>query len=250
MIKKVILIAHDNDGSRELFTSIYESHKDIEFALIITQGLYYKKTIIQSIIKLLTEASFVFCLRRFIDLFIYRLKGDTLYYRAKGRKIKIVFTKDVNGELCHDFIEKYAPDLIVSTFTMHILKKSTIALSRVASIQCHPSVLPNYRGLEVFFWALANNEKTSGVSVFYLAEKIDAGKVIMQEEFVIDDNETLVSIYAKLTRIAAKLLVETIRKFKNGEEFVVIDSSGIGQYYPMPTRDAYKRFIDFGKKWR
>lgn len=250
MIKKIILIAHSNDGSRELFKSIYEHHKDIEIALIITEGLYYKKTVIQSIIKMLREASFMFCFQRFIDLLIYRLKGDTLYSQAIESKVMIYFTKDVNGELCHDFIKKFAPDLIVSTFTMHIISRATMELSRVASIQCHPSILPSYRGLEVFFWALANDEKTSGVSVFYLDEKIDSGKVIMQERFAIDQNETVVSIYTKLTRITAKLLIETIEKFKKGEEFPSIESSGEGQYFPMPTREAYKKFRSLGKKWR
>lgn len=250
MIKKVILIAHNNDGSRELFTSIHESHKDVEFALIITEGLYYKKTFFQSMVKMLREASFVFCFQRLLDLLMYRLRGDTLISQAKKRGVKMFFTNDVNGEASHNFIKEFAPDLIISTFTMHIIKRPTMELSRVASIGCHPSILPHYRGLEVFFWALANNEKSSGVSVFYLTEKIDAGKVIMQEEFVIAEDETLVSIYAKLTRVTAKLLIETIKKFKKDEPFSIIDSSGDGQYYPMPTREAYRKFTRLGKKWR
>ena len=54
---------------------------------------------------------------------------------------------------------------------MHILKKNVIKLPKFYTIGCHPSILPNYRGLEVFFWALANGERESGVSVFYMEKK-------------------------------------------------------------------------------
>ena len=56
---------------------------------------------------------------------------------------------------------------------MHILNKNVIRLPKISTIGCHPSILPNYRGLEVFFWALVNGEKESGVSVFYMTEKIN-----------------------------------------------------------------------------
>jgi len=250
MIKKIIIVGHDNYGTREIFTTVVDAHPDIEFQLIITTGLYYKKRTFESIFKMLREASFVFCFYRFVEMVKDRIKGDTLYSRAKARKVPVYFTKDINGVSAHGFIKKFAPDIIVATFTMHIFKQSTINLSSVATIGCHPSILPNYRGLEVFFWTLANGEISSGVSVFHLTEKIDEGKVIMQEKFNIAPDETVESIYVKLTRISSRLMVSTIEKFKRGEEFKNIPCSGKGCYFPMPTREAYKKFKAAGRKWR
>jgi methionyl-tRNA formyltransferase len=110
--------------------------------------------------------------------------------------------------------------------------------------------LPNYRGLEVFFWALANGERESGVSVFYITEKIDAGKVIMQEKFTIDHDETVKSIYKKLTKICAKLMSQTLHKISKRESFNEHPQIGKGSYYPMPTRKAYKKFKQSGKRWK
>ncbi len=248
-IKKVVIVGHDNYGVRQILTSLIEAHQNIEFGVIITKGLYYRRSVVASIVKMLKEASIIFCFKRFIDIAKYKLKGDTLYSRVKRKGITFYFTKDVNDSSTRDFINKFAPDIILSTFTMHILNKSTIGLSHVATIGCHPSILPNYRGLEVFFWALANGETSSGVSVFYMDEKTDVGRVIAQERFDIDSEETVESIYDKLTRISAKLLVDTLEKFKQGQDIPIIPSSGKGSYFPMPTRGAYKQFKRRGRRW-
>ncbi|MFA5839221.1 MAG: formyltransferase family protein [Candidatus Margulisiibacteriota bacterium] len=250
MIKKIILVGHDNFGAREIISEIVKNHPHIDFCIIITTGLYYKKSFFASIIKMLREASFVFCLNRFWDGLIYKFKGDTLYSRSKKWKIEVYFTEDINGSKAHEYIKDFSPDLIVSTFTMHIYKEATIKLARVATIGCHPSILPDYRGLEVFFWQLVNKETSSGVSIFYMAEKIDAGNVIMQEKFDITPDESVDSLYRKLTRITARLMVTTIEKFKLGDKFEIFPSSGKGSYYPMPTRDAYRQFIAKKGKWR
>lgn len=250
MIKKLVFIAHDNYGSREIFTRLVQDHPDVEFNLIITQGLYYRKGFIASVFKMLREASFWFCFHRFLELTAYKLKGDSLESRAKKFGVTIYKAIDVNDKVSNDFIRSVAPDVIFSTFTMHILKKNTIALSRVATIGCHPSILPEYRGLETFFWVLANGEKTSGVSVFYVSEKIDAGQVIMQEPFNVTDNETVESIYSKLTGICARLLSETLSGLKSNRQFSIYPQQGKGSYFPMPTKEAYKRFKKSGKKWK
>jgi methionyl-tRNA formyltransferase len=251
---KIVIVGHDNYGAREIFTRIVKSHPDLEFSLIITTGLYYKNSYFRSIYKMLKEASFkasyIFCLNRFIELLKYKIGENTLLSRAKQMNIPFLMSDDINGFRSQEFIKQFDTDIIISTFTMHVFNQSTINLSRIATIGCHPSILPNYRGLEVFFWALANGETSSGVSVFYLDEKIDAGKVIMQEQFVITNEETVRSIYIKLTEIAGRLLVSSLEKFKRQKKFSHIPTFGKGSYYPLPTRSCYKKFKASGRKWR
>ncbi len=250
MVKKIVIVGHDNYGAREIFENIVNTHSELEFLLIITTGLYYKKTFFNSVVKMLKEASIPFCFNRFIELAKYKIKGDTLYSRANKRNISVFFTDDINGDHAIGMIKKFSPDLIISTFTMHVFKQQTINMSRIATIGCHPSILPHYRGLEVFFWALANRETSSGVSVFYLSEKIDQGQVILQEKFEITDTETVESIYMKLTEVAGRLLSDAVKKIIRNESFPEIFSHDKGSYYPMPTHIAYKKFKASGRKWR
>jgi len=249
-VRKVVIIGHDNYGVREIFTRIVEENSAFEYILVITTGLFHRKSFFQSIIKLLKEASILFSLNRFIEMVIFYLKGDTLFKRATDYKVKIVYSKDVNDEKTYGILKKFNPDVILSTFTMHLLKRKLIELSKSVTVGCHPSILPSYRGLETFFWALANGEKESGVSVFYLTEKVDVGKIIMQEKFAISHDETVKSIYEKLTKISAKLMSQTLYKISKGETFNEYPQVVGDSYYPMPTREVYKRFKQSGKKWK
>lgn len=247
--RRVVLVGHDNFGSREIFSRIVDEHPDLDFLLLVTTGLYYKRSYLGSVFKLLREASWIFCARRWWELQKYRLKGDTLVRRAKARGVPLQFCDDINGREAHAWIRDFGPALLVSMFTMHIYQQETLDLPSAASIGTHPSILPEYRGLEVFFWALANQEKASGVSVFDLSAKIDVGQVFLQEAFDIVPDETVESIYEKLTDITARLLSEGVSLRIRSAELESIPSEGKGSYYPMPTREAYARFRRSGHGW-
>jgi folate-dependent phosphoribosylglycinamide formyltransferase PurN len=253
MIKKVIFVAHENDGSRELFTKLYEDHKkDIDFQVIITTGLYYRKSLIASIWKMLTKASFWFCFHRFLDLLQYKSKFDTLEKRAKKWNVPVYFSNDINDETTTAYIKSLQPDLMFSTYTMHILKNHVINIPKHGTIGCHLGLLPNQRGLETFFWVIANEEKETGVSVFYITEKIDKGKLIMEERFDIPADETVTSIYKKETEMTGAMLSKTLSKLKNNESFesISIPEGRKEKYHGMPTREAYRKYKKLGKKWK
>jgi folate-dependent phosphoribosylglycinamide formyltransferase PurN len=247
-LKKILLVGHDNYGSREIFTKIVDSHPDIDFSLFITQGIYHKRSFISSVIKLLREASWAFCFIRYLEMLAYRFRNDTLKRRAARRKVPTFFIKDINSPETRRLMDDIAPDLMMSMFTMHVYKKETLNLPKHGSVGTHPSILPHYRGLEVFFWALANEETESGVSVLFLSNVIDEGKVFLQERFAIERTETVSSIYRKLTTITARLMSRAITVLQEGSvEF--LPSEGTGSYYPMPTSEAYKRFRKTTHRW-
>lgn len=251
--KKVIaLVGHDNYGSREIFSQIYSENnsENVSFVLFISTGLYYNKSYLGSIWKLLKEASFIFCLLRFLEGLWFKVKGDTLYSRAlKLSNVEVHFTNDINSQISKDILVSKKVDLLVSMFTMQILKAETIKLPPLGTIGTHPSILPAYRGLEVFFWMLANKETQAGVSVFFLNPKIDFGKVFMQEKFEIDTIETVESIYVKLTSISARLMALAVKSVLNNEALTFIEYNGKGSYFPMPTRAAFRKYLSSGHGW-
>jgi folate-dependent phosphoribosylglycinamide formyltransferase PurN len=247
--KNIGIIAHDNYGAREIFSKICRDHPDLNITLFITTGLYYKKTPVQSIIKLLKEASFIFCFMRFAEGLLYQFRRDTLPRRAKALGVKTFYTADINSENSRKIMKENGIELLVSTFTMHILNKETINLPKYSTIGTHPSILPSYRGLEVFFWALANQERSSGVSVFFLDPKIDLGKVFLQETFDILKTETVESIYKKLTEICARLLSDGITLLKEDRKLTFFPDSPSASYYPMPTKQAFRKFLKSGHRW-
>ena len=59
-------------------------------------------------------------------------------------------------------------------------------------------MLPNYRGASPIQYALLNGDKKTGVTTFFMDDKIDNGKIIMQKEFKINDNDNYESLIRKV----------------------------------------------------
>jgi methionyl-tRNA formyltransferase len=81
----------------------------------------------------------------------------------------------------------------------------------MGSLNLHGSLLPQYRGAAPINWAVINGEKETGVTTFKLKHAIDTGDILMQERFVIGENDTAGEVHDKMMAIGASLLVKTVR---------------------------------------
>lgn len=242
---RLFLIGHDNSGSQAMFKSLLAAFPDASFELAVTTGLYYRKTLLQSIFKMLRESSFVFCASRAVEMFLHRIKGESLGSIASAAGIACFETSDINGADALARIRRFAPDIIVSLYSMHIYRAEILSIPRLAAISAHPSVLPNYRGLEVFFWAMANGEDQIGVSVFKLTPRIDFGLVANEVVLPLSKPDSMRRVYRVITDAAADLLIKTIREIADGTARFR-EPQGAGSYFKMPTRDAMRRFWHAG----
>ena len=241
IVMKLFCVGHDNAGSQAIFKSIRAAFPEAEIELAITTGLYYRKTFVQSIAKLLRESSFIFCASRAFEMVMHRFKGETLRKIAGETNVPFFETDDVNGKETVARMKAFAPDFLVSLYTMHIYRAEVLAIPRFAAISAHPSIIPNYRGLEVFFWAMANGEDSIGVSAFKLTPKIDFGLIVNEVVLPLYKPDRLRRVYAAITEAAATLLVKSIREILEGKaEFRA--PCGAEHYFKMPTREAMARF--------
>jgi len=238
---RIFLVGHDNIGSQTILKSLLAAFPEATFELAITTGLYYRKTFLQSVTKMLRESSVIFCASRALEMAVHRVKGNTLETLAKGAGIPFFKTADINGSEAIQRARAFNPDLIVSLYTMHIFRAEILQIPRLAAISAHPSILPNYRGLEVFFWAMANGEDSIGVSVFKLTPKIDFGLIINEIVLPLSKPDRVRRVYRAITEAAASLLVKSIGEIVD-ESAKFREPEGAGKYFGMPTRDAMARF--------
>jgi folate-dependent phosphoribosylglycinamide formyltransferase PurN len=245
-IKKIVLVGHDNEGSARLFDCIVSAYPDIDFILVISEGLYYGKSNTASILKLLREASWLFVLFRFVELVKYKIFGKSLLSLARKNGVNAIYTRDVNSRNIIEKIKTFEPDLLVSLFTMQIYKNEVLSVPRFGGITSHPSILPQYRGLEVFFWVLANGETETGVSVFHLTNKVDSGRVFEQEVVPINKDTSVAGLYKKITEIGGRLLVKGIHDI-DSNQISYFPPKGDSSYYPMPDRASFRRFLKTGR---
>ena len=76
---------------------------------------------------------------------------------------------------------------IVVAFRM--LPKQVWAMPEYGTFNLHASLLPQYRGAAPINWAIINGEKLTGVTTFFIDEKIDTGAIILQRETEINEND-------------------------------------------------------------
>ena len=96
------------------------------------------------------------------------------------------------------------------------LPKLVWEIPHLGTINLHGSALPNYRGAAPINWVIINQENETGVTTFYINEKIDSGKIILIEKIKIENSETYDSLLNKMIFVAKKLIIATLIEIKNG----------------------------------
>ena len=103
---------------------------------------------------------------------------------------------------------------IVVAFRM--LPKVVWQMPEYGTFNLHASLLPNYRGAAPINWAIINGETKTGVSTFFIDDKIDTGDMILQENIQIEANENAGSLHDKLMVIGSQLVLKTVKLIKQG----------------------------------
>lgn len=103
---------------------------------------------------------------------------------------------------------------VVVAFRM--LPQEVWALPEFGTFNLHASLLPDYRGAAPINWALIKGETETGVTTFFIDEKIDTGQIIEQRKLPIGPEETAGELHDRLMALGAGLVVETARAIANG----------------------------------
>ena len=88
-------------------------------------------------------------------------------------------------------------------------------MPKYGTFNLHASLLPNYRGAAPIHWAIINGETKTGVTTFFIDEKIDTGAIILQESIAIDSDETVGSLHDKLMLLGSDLVLKTVKSIEN-----------------------------------
>ena len=107
-------------------------------------------------------------------------------------------------------------DIIITAAFGQILPKELLEAPRLGCINVHASLLPQYRGGAPIHQAIIDGQDTTGVTIMYMAEKLDAGDIISQQEIVIEDADHTGSLFEKLSGVGRELLRETLPSIIDG----------------------------------
>ena len=104
---------------------------------------------------------------------------------------------------------------VVVAFRM--MPKVLFSMPRLGTFNLHASLLPDYRGAAPINYAVINGETKSGVTTFFINEKIDKGNILLQAETEISPEDNAGTLHDRLMEIGAKLVVETLDGLAEGK---------------------------------
>src|SRR3989339_2075511 len=163
--------------------------------------------------------STVECLRKLLQnslkpkIIIIPEKYDSRKLIFLGKKANIKIIKSVYKRSLIPYLSDC--DIIVSVSWPFIIRNEVLRMFPGRILNVHASLLPKYRGQHPLNWALLNDEKKIGVTIHLVSEELDAGNILIQKSINIKDEADMQYIRKKIHSIGAKLLVESIKKFKN-----------------------------------
>lgn len=132
-----------------------------------------------------------------------------------SQNLTVLQPTNLKNEEFHKELKSLKADLhIVVAFRM--LPKVVWQMPQFGTFNLHASLLPAYRGAAPIHWAIINGETKTGVTTFFIDDKIDTGEIILREEIAITDEETVGSLHDKLMVLGADLVAKTINLIAEG----------------------------------
>ncbi len=145
---------------------------------------------------------------------------------AENLGIKVEQPEDVNEENFVNFIASLNPDIIITVAFGGYLKRAFRKIPKFGCINVHPSLLPKYRGSSPINFPLLNGDEETGVTIFKIVAKMDAGPIISQEKINLDNKINFSELEELLIKKGVNLLINTLKKYeKNKVEFIHQDDS-------------------------
>ncbi len=135
---------------------------------------------------------------------------------AAKHNIPVYAPEDVNHPVWVGRLQAMAPDFFFSFYYRDLLKEELLAIPSKGALNLHGSLLPKYRGRVPLNWALINGEKETGVTLHYMTAKADAGDIVAQKAFAINDNDNACTLFGKAVEAATELLDENLPKLVAG----------------------------------
>ena len=108
-------------------------------------------------------------------------------------------------------LKSFKADLFVVVSFGQILTRRILSIPKIYCINLHPSLLPKYRGAAPVNWSVINGERTTGLTVIKMNEKMDSGDIILQRNMAIDREDDSGTLNDKLSELGAVLLLDAVR---------------------------------------
>ena len=167
-----------------------------------------------------------------------KLQAPPVKILARERGIEIFQPSKIkNNEEARAVFERIAPDACVVAAYGRILPEWMLGLPRLGCINVHASLLPKYRGAAPINWAIARGERETGITIMQMDAGLDTGPMLARRQVEIAAEETAPELSARLARLGAELLSETLPRIERGEIRHFPQNDSEATYAPILKRE-------------
>ncbi|GAB4161022.1 MAG: methionyl-tRNA formyltransferase [Winogradskyella sp.] len=150
-----------------------------------------------------------------------KLKPSAVKEFAQKHNLNVLQPTNLKADSFIEELKTLSANLqIVVAFRM--LPNVVWSMPEYGTFNLHASLLPQYRGAAPIHWAIINGEEKTGVTTFFIDEKIDTGAIILSEETKIHEDTTVGQLHDKLMAIGSELVVKTVRQIEKDEVTTVV----------------------------
>lgn len=186
-----------------------------------------------------------------LDLFMPKTRDGRFYsVRSVLKCFGIDFIEvhyDLNKPEYLNYIKSKTPDVIVSSNSLYF-GGEVLNIPKYGCINRHSALLPSYGGLWPVFQAYVHGESHVGASVHMMVAKIDAGKVLAQEEIPVEKGDTIADLYKKCFHCSSDVILRALEKIRNND-LSTVENGRERSYFSFPTDEAWKIFRKKGGRF-
>ena len=174
-----------------------------------------------------------------------KIKYSAIKEYALAQNLNLLQPTNLKDENFLTDLKKLEADVqVVVAFRM--LPEAVWSMAKYGTFNLHASLLPNYRGAAPINWAIINGEEKTGVTTFFIDNKIDTGAIILSNTINIEATENAGQLHDKLLDIGSTTVLDTLNLIANGIVKTIAQKENVLQKNaPKLTKENCK--IDFNR---
>lgn len=137
-------------------------------------------------------------------------------------------------------LKKYEADLIVTAAYGQLLPNDVLEYPPFGCVNVHASLLPELRGGAPIHYAILQGKQETGITIMYMAEKLDAGDIISQQAISIGKDDHVGTLHDKLAVVGSDLLIKTLPSIFAGTNERIVQDEEKATFAPNISRDMEK----------
>lgn len=166
-----------------------------------------------------------------------KLEPPPVKVRALAVGLPIHQPEKVNSDDTIRFLTTLRPDVLTVVAYGGFLGEKLLKLCRFPPVNVHPSLLPDLRGAAPVQWALLRGYRRTGVTTQFMVKEMDAGDVLLQEEFAVEETDTSQSLLQKFSVEGGRMLVNTLDGLEAGTITPKPQSHNQATFAPLLTKE-------------